>query len=225
MRKIKFQSTENNLVSLGKVNFPSPRNININMMPFIIGDKKSIPFEYQHYYPLIEKCYKDADEIGEIGYLSITEGLIKKGETQRRPFIHTDKPSKHCKWGGPWGKGQIINNNIIGGIYMASNIDNSCRAWDMHIDNPGHLGDCEHLKHLLKNEYMFKKNELVWLTDSCPHESLPLNETAYRQWFRFVTSKVSVWYEKHSTANSLGVLPNCEIIRESKFSAKEQEIK
>lgn len=44
-----------NFVKLDIVNFPQPIDININMMPFIMGEKDSIPLEYQHYYPLIEK--------------------------------------------------------------------------------------------------------------------------------------------------------------------------
>ena len=31
------------LLKIGKVNFPSPTNIKINMMPFIIGDKHLFP--------------------------------------------------------------------------------------------------------------------------------------------------------------------------------------
>ena len=211
----------NSLLPIGKVNFPFSKNININMMPFIIGDKTSIPIDYRHYYPLIEKCYRDENEMGKIGYLSITESLVKKGTSQRRPFIHTEKTSMG-PWGGGWGKGKFEDTNTIGGIYMASNIDNSCRAWNIHIEDTGQLGNCEHFKHLLENEYILKKNELVWMTDSCPHESLPLYEDTYRQWFRFVTSNVSVWYKEHSTTNSLGILPNCEIIRGSKFESQKE---
>ena len=58
---------------------------------------------------------------------------------------------------------------------------------------------------------------MYWMTDSCPHESMPLPELTYRQWFRYVTSAVSVWYEKHSTKNRLGIKPNCQIIFDDKF--------
>jgi len=144
------------LRKLGKINFPKSNDININMMPFIIGDKMSIPKEYQHYYPLIETCLVDSDENGKVGYLSISESFVKKNTSQRRSGIHTEKPS---------------------------------------ISTP-----------------------LVWITDSCPHESMILSNESYRQWFRFVTSKVSIWYSKHSTPNRLGVLPTCEIIGQSKFA-------
>lgn len=206
-----------NLLKLGHLKFPNPTGIKINMMPFIIGDSKSIPEEYRHYYPLIEKCSVNNDEFGKVGYLSITEGIVQKGTSQRRPGIHTEKPGK-MSWGGGWGRGNLKDDgHIIGGLYMASNIDNSCRAWNMHVDYPGTLGDCEHLRNELTNEYIMEKDTLYWMTDSCPHESLPLQETTLRQWFRFVTSQVSLWYKQHSTHNRLGIMPNCHIIEESKF--------
>ena len=46
-----------------------------------------------------------------------------------------------------------------------------------------------------------------------PHESLPLKEATFRQFFRIVTSKVSLWYRDHSTPNPLGVEPDPEITR------------
>ena len=206
-----------NLLKLGKIRFPIPNNININMMPFIIGDKLSIPEEYRDYHSLIEKCPINPNEIGKVGYLSVTESFVKKGRTQRRPGIHTERPNRNDSWGS-WGKGSfILDGKINGGLYMSSTIDKSCRAWNMTITEPGHLGDCEHLKSLLHSMYLFEQNELIWMTDSCPHESLPMTKSEYRQWFRFVTSEVSVWYAQHSTPNSLGIMPSCPIIAESKF--------
>ncbi len=206
-----------NLLKLKKVKFPKQTGIVINMMPFIIGDAKSIPKEYRHYYKLINKCPIDANEYGKVGYLSIVESLVEKGTSQRRPGIHTDKPGK-LFWGGGWGSGKLIDGgHIKGGIFMASNVANSCRAWDQHIDYSGTLGDCEHLRDSLVNEHVMEKDTLYWMTDSCPHESLALQETTFRQWFRFVTSQVSLWYRQHSTPNRLGILPPCHIIEESKF--------
>lgn len=206
-----------NLLKISKVKFPIPANININMLPFIIGDEKSIPVEYRHYYKsLIESCPVDSNELGKVGYLTITESLVKKGTSQRRPGIHTDG-TKIMGWGSGWGGGKFVDGKIAGGIYLASSVENSCRAWNVHIDDPGHLGDCEHLLDSFKNEQIMDKDELFWMTDRCPHESISLTKTTYRQFFRFVTSQVSVWFAKHSTPNYLGIMPNCEIILDSKF--------
>ena len=61
--------------------------------------------------------------------------------------------------------------------------------------------------------------EMVWITDCTPHESLPLPAGTYRQYFRLVTSDVSVWYADHSTPNPLGIVPpeNVKIVSGNKF--------
>ena len=64
-------------------------------------------------------------------------------------------------------------------------------------------------------------NRLYWLTDRTPHESLPLEKTQRRQFFRLVSSEVSVWYSKHSTPNPLGVKADCKIVNRDKFTGEE----
>ena len=49
------------------------------------------------------------------------------------------------------------------------------------------------------------------MTDTTPHESLPLPVGTRRQYFRLVTNHVSVWYADHSDANPLGVVPDPKI--------------
>merc|ERR1712226_1504179 len=41
----------------GAAKFPEPQGIKINMMPFKMGDKSSLPPELWHYWPMIEECY------------------------------------------------------------------------------------------------------------------------------------------------------------------------
>lgn len=209
------------LEKIGMVEFPPPQGININMMPFIVGDDNSIPEEYRHYCPMLRQCYLDEEEMGKVGYLSITETSVKQGESQRRPGIHTEKhPNAGWGGGGGWGGGKP-GDKLKKGLYQTSNVDDSCKAWDILLARTGKMGDCEHLREVLEESpfgVLMKKNELYWLTDSCPHESLPLKADTERQWFRFVTSDVSIWYKEHSTANRLGVAPAAKIIRGSKFS-------
>lgn len=71
----------------GQVSFPKPKGININMMPFVFGDKSSLPKEYHGYLPLIEKANFAK---GSVAYLTIHESVVEKGSTQRRPGLHTD---------------------------------------------------------------------------------------------------------------------------------------
>eukprot|EP00931_Biecheleriopsis_adriatica_P061118 TRINITY_DN3673_c0_g1_i1.p1 TRINITY_DN3673_c0_g1~~TRINITY_DN3673_c0_g1_i1.p1 ORF type:complete len:355 (+),score=38.18 TRINITY_DN3673_c0_g1_i1:65-1129(+) len=214
--------------------FPPPQGININMMPFIQGDKSSIPEEFQHYWPLIRLCRKNGCNGGadtfnpgkEIGYLTIHESLTAPGQSHRRPGIHTEAPGLMMLSPGlveinpGWGGGQAWGQD---GIYMASNVSDSLKVWPVKLRNEviGHMGDCEHLRSLLGDGSTVQAGELIWLTDHTPHESLPLETEAYRQYFRVVVGTVSVWYSKHSTANRLGVEPNpdeTKILDEDKFA-------
>ena len=85
----------------------------------------------------------------------------------------------------------------------------------------GKLGDIEHLRRCLGEGHSIKANNMIWMSDTTPHESLPLRKGTYRQYFRLVTSDISVWYSKHSTPNPYGIVPpsNVLIIDDDKFEA------
>lgn len=199
--------------NVGQARFPEPRDININMMPFIMGQKDSVPEAYRHYWPLIEQCAVSEKQHGKVCYLTIQEGQVAAGQSQRRPGVHIESPGM-LKVGGhhedgrkDWGCGFVMfdDTEVHDGIYMASSIANSCRIWNATIKDPalaadGH-GGVEHLRHLLGEGICMDPARIYWLTDATPHESLPLQEGCYRQFFRLVTSSLSVWYHEHSTAN------------------------
>lgn len=46
------------------VAFPTPQDRNVNMMPFIVGAKKSLPAELWGYWQMIEACNPGEDEVG-----------------------------------------------------------------------------------------------------------------------------------------------------------------
>lgn len=198
------------------IKFPQPQDININMMPFVIGQKDSLPTDCQQYWPLIEACQVERAEYGKIGFLTIQESMVEAGTSQRRPGLHVEATKVVMKHHGElveilsWGDSMGYQQR--GGLYMGSNVSRSTRIWDCKLHPPervvGILGDVEHLRDDLGEGTLLESGELWWLTDITPHESVPLEETAYRQYFRVVTSGVSVWYAKHSTANPLGVQPD-----------------
>jgi len=199
----------------------------------------------------------DPGQIGKVCYLTVQESWVKKDMSQRRGGIHTERPGKVylgrendysiCERGlgiskikknevyHHWGIG--INSYekdrfaIKGGIFMASTVPNSCRVWNCEImdDNViGQHGDIEHLRNLLPDSYedMDAKN-MYWLSDRTPHESLPMRERKYRQYFRLVTSQVSLWFEDHSTKNPVGVVPDktiTRIVKGNKFKKGEAHI-
>ena len=49
------------------------------------------------------------------------------------------------------------------------------------------------------------------ITDKTPQESLSMKKRTMGQFFRIVTSDVSIWFRDHYTANPLGVLPDPNI--------------
>ena len=80
-----------------------------------------------------------------------------------------------------WGRGVLSANQagygeFEGGIFMASNISNSCTVWNAEVEHShiGKLGSLEHLRSLLGKGASVAAGELIWITDRTPHESLPL---------------------------------------------------
>lgn len=186
-----------------QIAFPKYKgNLNINMMPFIFGDNESLPKEFHSYLSIIDKCSLDKNKIA---YLTINESFVEKGKSQRRQGLHTEA-TKDFGWGeGGWGKS---------GVFMASN-DGSCRIYDCLADDVDEHGSMDNYPDI-KSEQM-KPNFLYWLTDRTPHEALKVDRNVKRQYIRVVSDKIGVWWAKHSTANPLGIQPNCKILNHSKF--------
>jgi hypothetical protein len=243
------------------VRFPRFKGIQINMMPIIMGDAKSIPEEFRKYAKLVTAC--DTEQAGKVGYLTIDESVVESG-SHRRGGIHTESPgflppevygdafSKSVRvardwssisasgapgdWGARthWGGGRSNPGTPRdGGIYMASNIADSCVIWNMYLGRGqiGFMGDCRRaVGERLVSESRYPdrfaekqfshslgKNELWWMTDRTPHESMFVSPGTKRQFFRLVTNQVSVWFAKHSTPNPLGIEPDCYVSDTDKF--------
>jgi hypothetical protein len=60
------------------------------------------------------------------------------------------------------------------------------------------------------------------MTDSTPHESLPLDDDTQRQFFRLVSNEITVWYASHSTPSPFGISPpeSVEVLNYDKFAAE-----
>ena len=226
------------------VRFPEPSDININMMPFVMAkrfNETKLPDYVRTYWDqILVQCIVNS-EVGKIGYLTIHESFVEKGATQRTPGIHTESPGVVMFKGGKgklsftlrnyhWGKGGVsTNQELQGGIYIASNVPNSCKVWNCKILPPednspdviGEHGDIEHLRSFLPPSCeVMDANTVYWLTDRTPHEALPLSKEVYRQFVRVVTSQLTYWHEEYNTKNPLGVVPDpniTKIIKGSKF--------
>eukprot|EP01063_Lacrimia_lanifica_P005627 TRINITY_DN13382_c0_g1_i1.p1 TRINITY_DN13382_c0_g1~~TRINITY_DN13382_c0_g1_i1.p1 ORF type:complete len:349 (+),score=100.24 TRINITY_DN13382_c0_g1_i1:120-1166(+) len=242
------------VVTTALVDFPTSQNLNINMMPFIMAlsfaDTK-LPEECKPYWDLMERlmCVLER-EMGKVCYLSIDERDVEAGASHRREGLHTENPgcipgvaealmkgagdSTSLRWYHHWG---MSDGHLSGGIYFGSNVSNSCVAYESQvIAHPetgeeviGLHGDVSHLNQqgLLGDKRELVANMIYWITDRTPHESLPLAEGTHRQWFRIVTSNVSLWFKDHSTANPNGVVPDpavTKIVAGNKFTPHELRI-
>ena len=113
----------------------------------------------------------------------------------------------------------VRSNQLNGGIYIATNAENSYRVWDCQIKKGveneiiGKFGDVEHLRQYLDNGETIKSNTIYWITDRTPHESLPILEGTYRQYFSLVTHEVSLWFEDYYTQNPFGIEPDPSITK------------
>lgn len=232
-----------------QLKLPSPRDININMMPIKYFDAKTIPDNCKGYIPYIRSCLvacHPPEYYDKIVYLTIQEGWVPIGKTQRRPGLHIERPA--CvdwkvvspppvfEYGSEhhnlcWGLGYYGYNDSIpvDGIYMATNLANTSRVWPTLITNPEEVtdnhGGIEHLRDFIGKGQDLEAHRLQWITDRTPHESLPVTALhddpeatqVYRQFFRLVVGKISVWYKKHNTPNPLGVEPDAPISDIDKF--------
>ena len=161
------------------------------------------------------------------------------GKWNSRHFIHPWGMGVYCLYDPATGIGTIVD-----GIFMANTVDDTCVAWKCRIiadengnEVIGHLGDIEHLRYYLPNQQhkrfpnstgkeMLKANQMYWMTDRTPHESLPMTKDGYRQFFRLVTEQVGIWYQDHSTPNPNGVVPDPQItkvVKGNKFVLPKKE--
>lgn len=175
--------------TLGHVEFPKFTGTTINMLPFIMGDKKSLPSQYQNYWSLIESCQLPEADLGKVGYLSVTESITARETSQRRSGIHTEASARAvlgssskivCSWGGGWGGGssaplqpqkpatpkkpKMLGEDLKilqGGLYMASTIKDSCELWDVELIPTHPMGFVEESNlEVLSNLASYKMDEI-----------------------------------------------------------------
>jgi hypothetical protein len=199
------------LVEVAHAKFPEFQPVNVNMMPFRIGEPETLPAELHPYLPLVDACWVESRK-GKVAYLTVQASYVEKGQTQRRGGVHTEGTNS-IGW-GTWG-----GTDREGGIYMAST-DGACRAWNTtipaeQVDDHGAL-----LTYPSVFPTTLRPGVLYWLTDRTPHEALPALVSGPRQYFRLVVGELGAWHSQHSTPNPFGVLPEARVIHESKFDRK-----
>lgn len=221
--KLKFESK---FKELEKVILPPFSNTRVMMMPLILGDLNSIPESLAHYKSTLSELFHlmDQNHKGKIGYLTIDEKFIKKGDTHRRSGLHVDGVfNDSCGgWGGGGGWGSVGN----GMITVAS--EQGCKAYNQALEGViGEDGECDLLKDKLKEENatIFKKNTAYWVDGLCVHESIQQEKDVNRTFLRLSMPSKAPWFKGY-TKNPLGIKPTGKILdmREYQIS-KEVKLK
>lgn len=193
------------------IKFPKYSGVRCLMMPYIQGDPKSVPEEYQGYADIIRSVFF---MIGDVGYLTIDESVAEKGKPHRGARSKTDRalhteagrlPGKVYAWGGGgWGRNHLVTLDADAEILLANNLDDSCAVWDaVHEDTSldGDIGFASD-QYPYKHAVMVKAGEVHKIGILTPHESLPVAKNTERQFLRIISSGVN-GREPYFTRNPL----------------------
>lgn len=214
MSKIKTDGLAYKKIATVAFPAPAPLDMEVNMMPFIMGIKETLPESLHRYWDMIMACTLNK---GDVVYLTVRERHLKAGQTQSRTGIHTD--GTISPWGGGSKSTKTAKRSPQGqGIFIASN-DGRCLVWDCHtweVDSHGAVKS-DALQALSNTPCIeTSPSTLYWISDRTPHMALPSQE-GIRQFFRLVGPDIGGWWEDHSTPNPIGIKPNAPILKGSKF--------
>jgi hypothetical protein len=144
---------------------------------------------FEDYLEIVKSLCGAAGAHTGSAHMTVDEGEIERGTTQRRPGPHVDGcfvPS-HNGWehtGGGW-KHYCNNTGTEYGrmpVIVASNIAR-CKAWKgVFAGEPKNDGDLSHLE--LPEGEILPANVAYLLSPDCIHESLPMIETVKRTFLR-----------------------------------------
>jgi len=197
------------------VEFPEFSGERIMMMPVILGRLSGVPEQYKDVVSLLYQMV-ELRHLGEIGYLTIDERSLKKGETLRREGKHVDGyyHGQCGAWGGGSGEGGSWGS-VGNGMLVVSSTPH-CKAYLGIIDGkPLDEGECDHLT--MPNEgLVFDAGAVYWVDGACVHESLPVEADTKRQFLRLSLPNNGPWFEGY-TENPSGIAPAGKILPKRKF--------
>lgn len=183
---------------IGQIRFPAYSGIRCLMMPYIQGDPSSVPREYRAYDGIIASTYIKR---GDVGYLTIDESPVQRGAAHRAAraktarALHTEAGLRDYlpQWGGGgWGSDDNVTLDGDVAVLLANNIDNTCALWDAEHRDTSRDGDIGHAaaQYPYASAAMMAAGEVYKIGIFTPHESLPVNRDARRQFLRIISSGV-----------------------------------
>jgi hypothetical protein len=140
-----------------------------------------------------------------VGYLTIDEAVVPKGETHRRPGLHVDGVDEEGRIGGWGGGGGYAGQD--GMLLVSSAV--GCRAWDREFrGDPGPDGDCDHLwaECISVDPIVMQPNQVYLCGPLTVHEAIPMPCKTRRSFCRLSMPSSAPWYDGY-TRNPLGVEP------------------
>ena len=187
---------------MGVVTFPDFTGVRVMMLPIVLGNMGTVPDYLENWRPaLAALCAMMPDSIGEVGYVTIDEAELKRGEVQRRPGLHVDGVY-HGGPGGwavpaPWAP---PDGRHRGGMLIAST-HRSVRVWSQEFEGePGSEGECEHLLPQCQedSETWIEPDQVLWCGGLCVHEAMPMPDDAKRQFVRLSMPSTAPWFEGYT---------------------------
>jgi hypothetical protein len=176
------------------------------------------------------KCPIDEVEYGKVCYLTVREGFdsstMGENDYRNRKGIHVGSPEFKSNKLSSFSPGEedfegrgvfFTPDRFEGGIYMASSIDDNIVVYDALVDTKrsdiiDQYGKCDHIRPWIGDGVELKAGELIWMNDRTPYEEVNPFQGVNAQFFRLVTSGITHWFEKKSTANPAVSVPENVII-------------
>lgn len=186
---------------VGRMWFPQFAGVRAMMLPVRLEDPSTVP------WPEWRKPFEDLVSLAPVqsgvGYLTIDEARIRKGETHRRPGLHVDgigPDGRAASWGGGGyaANGMLVASDIVG-----------CRGWNQEFGGrPAPNGDCSHLASQceLDAEVVMLGGHVYWCSPLAVHAALPMQEDTERTFVRLSMPSECPWYEGY-TRSPCGVEP------------------
>lgn len=185
---------------LSTIDFPRFTGRRLMMLPFDVEDPDSLhPAQVGGYAPIVFALLAQVEHRPGVGYLTIDEGLVEAGTTQRRPGLHVDGCGAYGGGGGYAREGMIL----------AASCDPPL-LYDVEAAAPSAEGDCEHERGRLGTPLDMRAGEAWWCASHCVHESQPMSQpmsqTGPRQFLRISLPSDAAFHWPY-TPNIMGVQP------------------
>ena len=163
----------------GAVTFPDFRKERAYMIPFKKGEKLQEP--YSRWQDTVDSMLEGVEVYGVI-YMTIDQGEVRQGESQRRGGAHIDGIYTDIGW--DTGPSWVTKDCAGGGIILASSHIGSKAYVGELADDIGEGGDCSHMDLTSAEVHTLKPNLAYAGNISMVHETVPAAETHDRTFVR-----------------------------------------